>query len=263
MKNKNILQVAILFAVFILNLRPVLAQMKKDKHNPWLPKAPGGAKEIDGIYLGAVPCDDCEGILTMIKLTRDNKFVIQTKYQGKSSDIYDDKGKVFWHKDGFTLMLLSETDDSSFIKIADNKLILLDREGKMITGSQASKYILKKEKINITEKYWKLQELNGKPLTAVAGREKDPFILLKAAGNSFSGNGGCNTLLGKYEFGDNNKIAFSGLVTTMMACPDLETEQALRDALESTDHYVISGDILRLEDANKRLTAKFICIYFK
>jgi heat shock protein HslJ len=62
---------------------------------------------------------------------------------------------------------------------------------------------------------------------------------------------------------DRNKISFSDLVTTMMACPDPDTELAIRDALESTDHYVIDGDFLRLEDARNRVNAKFLRIYLK
>jgi heat shock protein HslJ len=243
-------------------LNPIFAQKKKDKKNPWLSVAPATAvKDWEGAYMGVVPCADCEGIQTMIKLNKDNSYTIQTKYLGKGPEIFEDKGKISWDKNGFLLLLLSG-DDSSLVKLSLNELTLLDKEGKPVVGQYASYCILKKEKLLITEKYWKLIELNGKPLPSIK-REKEPFLVLKDKGKNFGGHGGCNTLLGKYELGERNKIAFSDLVTTMMACEDSDTELALRDALESTDHYVIDGDFLKLEDARNKVNAKFLRVYLK
>jgi len=256
------LKFILVFVLSLLMSYPTFAQKKKDKKNPWLSVAPATAvKDWDGVYMGVVPCPDCEGIQTMIKLNKDNSYTIQTKYLGKGTEVLEDKGKVFWNKDGFNLLLISG-DDSSYVKLALNQLTLLDAEAKVVTGQYASFYVLKKDKFVITEKYWKLVELNGKPLPNVK-REKEPFIVLKDKGKNFGGHGGCNTLLGKYELGERNKITFSDLVTTMMACADSDTELAIRDALESTDHYVIDGDFLRLEDARNRVNAKFIRIYLK
>ncbi|MCE2740295.1 MAG: copper resistance protein NlpE N-terminal domain-containing protein [Sphingobacteriales bacterium] len=252
----------LLLSLSLIVLNPIFAQKKKDKKNPWLSTAPATAvKDWDGAYLGVVPCPNCEGIQTMIKLNKDNTYTIQTKYLGKGTDILEDKGKIYWNSDGFNLLLLNGSD-SSFIKLSLNQITLLDAEGKVVSGEYASFYNLKKDKLVITEKYWKLIELNGKPLPNVS-REKEPFIVLKDKGKNFGGNAGCNTLIGKYELADRNKISFSDLVTTMMACPDPDTELAIRDALESTDHYVIDGDFLRLEDARNRVNAKFLRIYLK
>jgi heat shock protein HslJ len=252
----------LLLSLSLIVLNPIFAQKKKDKKNPWLSTAPATAvKDWDGAYLGVVPCPNCEGIQTMIKLNKDNTYTIQTKYLGKGTDILEDKGKIYWNSDGFNLLLLNGSD-SSFIKLSLNQITLLDAEGKVVSGEYASFYNLKKDKLVITEKYWKLIELNGKPLPNVS-REKEPFIVLKDKGKNFGGNAGCNTLIGKYELADRNKISFSDLVTTMMARPDPDTELAIRDALESTDHYVIDGDFLRLEDARNRVNAKFLRIYLK
>lgn len=252
----------LLFALSLIVLNPIFAQKKKDKKNPWLSVAPATAvKDWEGVYMGVVPCADCEGIQTMIKLNKDNSYTIQTKYLGKGPEIFEDKGKISWDKNGFLLLLLSG-DDSSLVKLSLNELTLLDKEGKPVVGQYASYCILKKEKLLITEKYWKLVELNGKPLPSIK-REKEPFLVLKDKGKNFGGHGGCNTLLGKYELGERNKIAFSDLVTTMMACADSDTELALRDALESTDHYVIDGDFLKLEDARNKVNAKFLRVYLK
>ncbi|MCG9881120.1 MAG: copper resistance protein NlpE N-terminal domain-containing protein [Bacteroidia bacterium] len=247
-------------AVFILNT--TFAQKKKDKKNPWLSVVPATAiKDWEGAYMGVVPCADCEGVQTLIKLNKDQSYNIQTKYLGKGSEIFENKGKIYWNKDGFSLLLLAG-DDSLFAKLSLNQLTLLDNEGKAFTGQFASFYNLRKENLLITEKYWKLVELNGKPLPDVK-REKEPFLILKDKGKNFGGHGGCNTLIGKYELGDRNKVTFSDLVTTMMACPDTDTELMLREALESTDHYKIEGNFLKLEDARNKVNAKFLRVYLK
>ncbi len=77
MKNTKLPQITLLIALFGFCISPTFAQKnKKDKNNPWTSLAPTKVKEWDGVYLGSVPCADCEGIKTMIRLTKENKFVI-------------------------------------------------------------------------------------------------------------------------------------------------------------------------------------------
>jgi len=56
-----------------------------------------------------------------------------------------------------------------------------------------------KQTDGITEKYWKLVEINGKPLVWGDDTKREPHIILKDEGNRVIGNGGCNTLSGSYE----------------------------------------------------------------
>ena len=110
---------------------------------------------------------------------------------------------------------------------------------------------------SITEKYWKLIEINGKPVEATAPREA--FITLKNEDRRINGNGGCNTLNGTYELSEGNRIRFSQMATTMMACLNMEIEEALKRALEMADNYTLSADgkYLSLNRARMAPLARF------
>jgi heat shock protein HslJ len=53
------------------------------------------------------------------------------------------------------------------------------------------------------------------------------------------------------------------MVSTRMACPGMETEQQLLNALESTENYFINSDTLLLHKAKMSTMAKFASVYFK
>ena len=94
----------------------------------------------------------------------------------------------------------------------------------------------------ITEKHWKLIELNGNPVTLGIG-QSEPYIILKdGEEHRFIGNGSCNNISGMYELGEHNRIKFSRGISTLMACPNMEIESGLLKALESADNYTLSAD---------------------
>lgn len=75
--------------------------------------------------------------------------------------------------------------------------------------------------------------------------------------NKLQGNGGCNTLTGSYELMDGNRIKFSGVASTMMACPEMTTEGLLGRALQSCDNYSINGNNLSLNKAKMAPLVRF------
>jgi len=118
---------------------------------------------------------------------------------------------------------------------------------------------------NITEKYWKLVELNGQKITTTKNRTKEPHFILKAKDNLVVGSGGCNSFRGSYEFSDANKIKFSKMVSTKMACldtSDMETESKFFKVLETADSYYVHGDTLQLNKAGIAPLAKFEAVLF-
>ena len=94
----------------------------------------------------------------------------------------------------------------------------------------------------ITEKYWKLIELNGNAVD-IQSLNREPHIILKKEDNRLNGTGGCNAFNGSYELENTTlRIKFSQVVTTMMACMNMEVESQMYKALESVDNYTISAD---------------------
>jgi len=65
---------------------------------------------------------------------------------------------------------------------------------------------------------------------------------------------------GTYELSDPNRIKFSQLIGTMMACENMEVENGLREVLKSTDSYHVSADTLQLFRARMAPLARFVAV---
>ena len=118
----------------------------------------------------------------------------------------------------------------------------------------------------ITEKYWKLIEINGKPVVWDESAAREAFIILKDEDHRVNGNGGCNTLTGRYEIDQAaNRIKFSQMAFTMMACLNMEIENELKRVLEMADNYSLSADgkYLSLNRARMAPLVRFEVVYLR
>lgn len=210
-----------------------------------------------GTYQGTLPCADCPGISTTVMLDQDGDYTLITSYLERGDSVYTETGKFTWDDAGSQITL----DDRRF-QVGENRLIQLDTEGNRITGNLAEHYILQKMDGTITGVYWKLVELNGKPV-ASGSTQKEPYIRLVAEDNRLEGTGGCNGMGGSYELKAPNRIRFSGIIRTLMACENLEVENDLIRALETADSYHFSGDSLQLFRARMAPLAKFEAVAAK
>lgn len=70
-----------------------------------------------------------------------------------------------------------------------------------------------------------------------------PYFQISRDG-SVSGHDGCNRFTGHVNLGDNQRIEFSELATTRMACPNMEDAQRVTAMLETAYRYLIDHDRL-------------------
>ena len=61
----------------------------------------------------------------------------------------------------------------------------------------------------------------------------------------------------RQELMEGNRIKFSGVASTMMACPDMSIESALGKAIEMADNYAINGKFMMLHKAKMAPLVKF------
>ncbi len=115
----------------------------------------------------------------------------------------------------------------------------------------------------ITETYWKLTELLGKPVTTTADMTSEMHLMLKAKDSRIQGNGCCNTLMGSYTLQAGNRLAFSKLASTMMACPNMDPEKEFMEMLSMVDNYAIKGKVLSLHKARMAPLARFEAVVMK
>lgn len=92
---------------------------------------------------------------------------------------------------------------------------------------------------------WVLRQLGTAPIsTPTDSREAD--LLLRPDESRAEGNAGCNRYSGTYEQTTPEQLHFGRLLSTKMACPNLDTETRFMQALGQTAYFRISGDTLRL-----------------
>ncbi|MBL7906070.1 MAG: copper resistance protein NlpE N-terminal domain-containing protein [Bacteroidales bacterium] len=215
-----------------------------------------------GVYQGVLPCADCDGLVTTLTLNKDKTFKRVMVYKGKSDQAFEESGKFTWDNTGSVVMLQGITGSPSYYKVGENQVMQLDLQGKAVEGELAEMYILKKtEQVfdpSLTGKKWKLVELNGKPVEQPAGSGKDYYIELDTRETRVNGFAGCNGFFGNYELKAGNRITFTKMGSTLMACPNLSTEQALLKVLETADNYTVNGNRMELNKARMAPLARFV-----
>jgi copper homeostasis protein (lipoprotein) len=248
-----------------------------------------------GVYRGILPCADCPGIETIIYLNENDTYTLSTKYLERGVKVFENKGNYTWNKEGNTITLSNITSGPNMYFVGENTLTQLDMDGNRITGEIQDAFVLTKqmenlidadkvyqdtEKVNLNDRLeaktviktgnpavgkftlaetkWKLVELNGKPVKQVG---KKPYILkLNSKDGRFSAFAGCNNMMGSYVMKTSYSLTFSGVASTMMACPNMDLEQKFGTMLEKVDNYVIVEDKLQLNKAKMAPLARFVAV---
>lgn len=124
------------FRVFlIISMISIIAcNNSKKTHDP--------QREYLGEYKGTIPCADCPGIQIEVELKSDNTFEIEMDYVDRDSKTKEEG--TYEEIDG--IVTCTGRYGKSYFLVGDKTLTMLDGEKKVITGSLAPMYVLKKEK---------------------------------------------------------------------------------------------------------------------
>ena len=134
----------------------------------------------------------------------------------------------------------------------------------ILFSCNSTKKVKEDKTTGITEKYWKLIEIRGQKVTAENFASKEPHLILKSTDNRVNGNGGCNSFFGTYELDSTtNRISFSKIGATRMACLKPTVEAEFFNVLETVDNYTVKNDTLQLNKARMAPMAKFVAVYLK
>lgn len=109
-------------------------------------------------------------------------------------------------------------------------------------------------KLSILKGEWKIVSVNGEDVPT--GMEKQPFLAFDLKEKRIHGNAGCNLINGGFETNASNakSISFPAVISTMMACPDMEIEGKILKAINDVKSFdVLSGGGIGLYDANGAL----------
>lgn len=87
---------------------------------------------------------------------------------------------------------------------------------------------------------WNITEVDGQKITD----KKMPFIGFDVAQKRIYGNSGCNRMMGTFEADSltPGALSFGPIGSTRMACPDMQTEQMVLNALNKVKSYETVSD---------------------
>lgn len=104
---------------------------------------------------------------------------------------------------------------------------------------------------------WTLTTLEGQEISNPENG-RDIHFMLDSKTNRVSGYSGCNTIMGTYIVAAGNRISFSQMATTRMACPDAAiNESEILSVFETADNFTISNGVLSLNKAKRAPLAQF------
>lgn len=95
---------------------------------------------------------------------------------------------------------------------------------------------------------WNIVEIQGNPVQA----ESQPFIGFDTKEGRVYGNSGCNQMMGAFTFSAPNHLELGDMASTMRACPDMDTERQVLEALASVRSLEVSGKELLLYSGGKK-----------
>ena len=108
----------------------------------------------------------------------------------------------------------------------------MDENGNKVGGNDAVRYILSKSNFDILEKYWKLVELNGKQVRPIAPPEGSAHHLQGSRQQS-QRQWRMQYHFRAYKIEGLNRISFSKMISTKMACPRMDVEAEFLSILEN------------------------------
>lgn len=95
-----------------------------------------------GTYQDTIPCADCPGILTTVKLYSDGTYSYVAEYLERNTAVQD-TGRFMWHNNGSVVHLKGSDLDTKY-KVGENILFQADSAGNIIKSDMADKYTLRK-----------------------------------------------------------------------------------------------------------------------
>jgi heat shock protein HslJ len=116
---------------------------------------------------------------------------------------------------------------------------------------------------SLTNTYWRIDRLDGKPVERVQDRREPHLILRRQEIDlTYGATVGCNQMGGTFSL-DGEKIHFRPGVSTLMACtPSLDAaEKLLGEVLARTARWQINGGTLELFDSSGKSIGLFEAVY--
>jgi hypothetical protein len=177
-----------------------------------------------GTYEGLLPCVDCIGVLTTLRLESDGTYVLTARRLVAGEASASDGGRFTWTEDGGSIRLASDAAPSGF-QVGEGRLFALNPDGSRV-AADASASLQLVPKVDMAP----AQVLENHVWSLVSATTADGAsieALFPAAGRglalafrdaSVNVTGGCNGLRAGYSLNAEGQLTVGNAASTMMAC---------------------------------------------
>lgn len=243
MKNNRV-RLLMLFVILLL-LLGCAKESNIDSHNSQI------ALDWAGYYQGVIPKYDNAGTYIDLELKDDLTFIKRTKRLSEEDKLTTISGVFEWSEDGNSIILESDYESrNSTLTVQENRLVWQNLQGIEIAEQDRENYILTKIPGILKEKEWVVRKISNDFINIVPqGDNNHIYIFFDSDENKVYGFGGCNFFRASYHLID-NEIAFTPVLSTMMAGPNLDIENKFFQTLRNTVKYEIVGNELYFKDEN-------------
>lgn len=167
-------------------------------------------------------------------------------------------GTIRFTQVGATRMMCPDMETETKVLAALNKVagysetsegvVLTDAEGNVLIS--LAKRETPTASINDLKGEWIISQVDG---TEVGKTENVPFIALDIDEKRMHGNAGCNIVNGGFEqeAGKSASLRFTQVISTMMSCPDMETEGKILQALNKVRSFAkgqTEGSVILMDE---------------
>lgn len=104
-----------------------------------------GNEDYHGTYEGTLPCADCGGIRTTLKINSDTTYELRSEYLGKKNGVFEESGIYNIIGENIIELVTPSSGEKIFYKVLDAAVALSDSLGTLNTGELAEHYVLKKQ----------------------------------------------------------------------------------------------------------------------
>ena len=116
-----------------------------------------------------------------------------------------------------------------------------------------------KSEASLTNSYWKLKSVSGKPIPRPEVNIREAHIVLQDKG-VIQGSSGCNRMNGHYTLKENLLKLDGTMMMSRMFCKE-SIEPSFIKALQSMQSYKIEGEKLNIFDDKGKKLAEFETVY--
>ena len=101
-------------------------------------------KNFYGTYEGTLPCADCSGIRTTLKINSDTTYELRSEYLGRKDGVFEESGIYNIVGENIIELVTPSSGKKTFYKILDGSVALSDSLGTLNGSELAEHYILKR-----------------------------------------------------------------------------------------------------------------------